>query len=233
MSRSFTLTLNGNEPITNISYFPPIELTNGEYECALIDFHMYNSIPNVDINNNLFHIGDKVIQLPIGSYELNDIYDFLKNKLKDYDLEKTFQMESNNNTLQVHITTTKEPIYFNRNNSIGQLLGFNKKIIYPDLKKTYISDQPVNILKINTIRLVCNIVSGSYIDSRQDHSLYEFGINVPPGYKMNITPHNLIYLPVNTREISTLSIHITDQNGELINLRGENYTIRLHLRLIQ
>jgi len=57
-------------------------------------------------------------------------------------------MERNNYTLQVHITTTKEPIYFNRNNSIGQLLGFNKKIIYPDLKKTYISDQPVNILKI-------------------------------------------------------------------------------------
>jgi len=50
---------------------------------------------------------------------------------------------------------------------------------------------------------------------------------------MNITPHNLIYLPVNTIEISTLSIHITDQNGELINLRGENYSIRLHLRLIQ
>jgi len=49
---------------------------------------------------------------------------------------------------------------------------------------------------------------------------------------MNITPHNLIYLPVNTREISTLSIRITDQNGELINLRGENYTIRLHLRLL-
>jgi len=117
MSRSFTLTLNGNEPITNISYFPPIELTNGEYDCALIDFHMYNSIPNVDINNNLFHIGDKKIQLPIGSYELNDIYDFLKNKLKDYDLEKTFQMESNNNTLQGHITTTKVPIYFNRNNA--------------------------------------------------------------------------------------------------------------------
>jgi len=53
MSRSFTLTLNGNEPITKISYFPPIELTNGEYERALIDFHMYNSIPNVDLNSNL------------------------------------------------------------------------------------------------------------------------------------------------------------------------------------
>jgi len=91
MSRSFTLTLNGNEPITNISNFPPIELTSGEYECTLIDFHMYNSIPNVDINNNIFHIGDKVVQLPIGSYEHKDIYDFLKYKLKDCDLEKTFQ----------------------------------------------------------------------------------------------------------------------------------------------
>jgi len=59
MSRSFTFTLNSNEPITNISYFPPIELANGEHECALIEFHMYNSIPNVNINNNLFHIGDK------------------------------------------------------------------------------------------------------------------------------------------------------------------------------
>jgi len=92
---------------------------------------MYNSIPNVDINNSLFHIGHKVIQLPIGSYELNDIYDFLKNKLKDYDLEKTFQIVSNNNTLQVHITTTEEPIYFNRNNSIG----FNKKNNLPRLEK--------------------------------------------------------------------------------------------------
>jgi len=135
MGRSFTLTLNGNEPITSISYIPPIELTNGEYECALIDFHMYNSVPNIDINNNLFHIGDKVIQLPIGSCELNDIYDFLKNKLKDYDLEKTFQMENNNNTLQVHITSTKEPIYFNRNNSIGKWLGFNKKNNLPRLEK--------------------------------------------------------------------------------------------------
>jgi len=99
------------------------------------------------------------------------------------------------------------------------------------LKKTYISDQPVNILKINTIGLVCNIVSGSYIDSRQDHSLYEFGINIPPGYKMNITPHNLIYLPLNTREINTLSIHIIIniyiyKYIHIINLHGKNYTIR-------
>jgi len=70
-------------------------------------FNMYNSIPNIDEKNKLFHIGDKVITIPAGSYELNDITDFIYNKLKDYNLENTFKIQSNNNTLQVEITTMR------------------------------------------------------------------------------------------------------------------------------
>jgi len=33
------------------------------------------------MKNNLFHIGDNVITIPTGSYELNDIIDFINNKL--------------------------------------------------------------------------------------------------------------------------------------------------------
>jgi len=47
MSRSLALSLNGNSSIINTNFFPPIEL-NGRYECALIDFNMYKSIPNID-----------------------------------------------------------------------------------------------------------------------------------------------------------------------------------------
>jgi len=47
MSRSLALSLNGNSSIINTISFPFIEL-NGRYECALIDFSMYNSIPNID-----------------------------------------------------------------------------------------------------------------------------------------------------------------------------------------
>jgi len=36
---------------------------------------MYNSIPKIDEKCNLFHIGDKVITIPTGSYKLNDITD--------------------------------------------------------------------------------------------------------------------------------------------------------------
>jgi len=49
----------------------------------------------------------------------------------------------------------------------------------------------VNILKINTIRLECDIISGSYVDNTPNHTLHEFSINVPPGYKMTVTQPNL------------------------------------------
>jgi len=91
----------------------------------------------------------------------------------------------------------------------------------------------VNVLKINTIRLGCNKFSGSYVDNIPNHTLHEFGIYVPPGYKMTVTPHNLIYLSIHCDEISTLSIRTVDQIGDLVNLRGENVSTRMHVRLIE
>jgi len=149
---------------------------------------------------------------------LNDITDFIYNKLKDYNLENTFKIQSYNNTLQVEITTIRESVYFNKERSFT---------------KTYRSDQTVNILKINTIRLEYNIISGSYVDNTPNHTLHEFCINVPPGYKVTVTPHHLIYLPINCDEISTLSTRIVHQSADLVNLRGENFSTRMHIRLIE
>jgi len=72
-------------------------------------------------------------------------------------------------------------VYFNMERSVGQLLGFHQKVLEPHPTKTYRSDHTVNILKINTISLECNIISGSYVDNTPNHTLHEFGINVPPG----------------------------------------------------
>jgi len=46
---------------------------------------------------------------------------------------------------------------------------------------------------------------------------YMFGINLPPGYKMTVTPHNLIYFLIKSDEICTLSLLIVDQNHDLVN----------------
>jgi len=59
----------------------------------------------------------------------------------------------------------RELVYFNKERSIGQLFGFHQKVLEPHPSKTYRSDQTENILRIKTIRLECNIISGSYVDN--------------------------------------------------------------------
>ena len=76
----------------------------------------------------------------------------------------------------------------------------------------------VNIMSVNSIMVHCNIIHLSYI---QAPVVYNFFPNAAPGQKILEAPHNLIYLPVTVGVISTLSVWLTDQDGEHLDLRGE------------
>ena len=89
----------------------------------------------------------------------------------------------------------------------------------------------VNIMSVNSILVHCNIIHSSYTRGTQAPVAYNFFPNAAPGQKILEAPHNLIYLPVTVDAISTLSVWLTDQHGKL--LRGEELTIRFHLRAIQ
>lgn len=120
-----------------------------------------------------------------------------------------------------------EKVYFNRPNSIGSLLGFSKREL--EANHLHSSDLPVNINKVDVIRIESNITTGAYINGKLVHTLHEFYPMVEPGYKIVEVPKNIIYLPVNVKKLTSLTIKITDQNGNLIDFRGENIIVRLHL----
>lgn len=225
---SMTLTLSGKASELSANYFPPIEL-NGNYECALIDFHAYNSIPNVDVGNNLFHIGTDVYEIPVGSYELEDIVELIRGEYEDQNPHSEISIEANNNTMLMEVMSTHD-INFEEKNSIGQLFGFSPKILKGG--EEHISDRPANISNINLLRVECSIVTNTYINNSSAHTLHEFAISVPPGYKIDEIPRNLIYLPVNCKEISSIIVRIVDQSGALINFREEEITLRIHLKLL-
>lgn len=63
---SVTLTLSGSSSVLNANFFPPIELESEyEYECGLIDFQSFHSIPNIDASMNRITIGNKEIIIPM------------------------------------------------------------------------------------------------------------------------------------------------------------------------
>ena len=99
-----------------------------------------------------------------------------------------------------------------------------------DANKTHWSDAPVNIINVNTIKIRCNIVQGSYQNGENDHTLHSFYPTVEPGFKIVETPSNVIYLPINVQRIDNITLSVVDQNGETVNFRGEVITARLHLK---
>lgn len=237
---SFTLCLCGDESALNIDFLPAIELTDdddaaAEYECALVYFKTFNSIPNVDETNNLFEYGDKKITIPEGSYELNDIIKYLNTemiKLSNGEGDQLIDISLNVNTSKCMMYSPKGDIRFDKPNSIGTLFGYSP--IALKAGAVHWSDRSIDILITNTIRIECSIVEGSFINNKPSHVIHEFSPDVPPGYQIIERPSNIIYLPVKKcGDIQRIEVRIVNERGNLVNFRGENISLRLHIRKIK
>ena len=109
---------------------------------------------------------------------------------------------------------------FRRYNSINRLLGFDSTLYTSRFNE---SENKVNILTINSILVNIYIISGSYVNGSTQPTVYLFFPDVTPGYKLSKNPHNLLYLPITAYSIHNTTIWLTDQNGNELNLRGENF----------
>ena len=113
-------------------------------------------------------------------------------------------------------------------NSIDSLPGFHSKFYTSEFHE---SENMVNILTINSMLVNIDIISGSYVNGSTQRTIYSFFPDVSPGYKIIEDPHNLLYLPLTSDTIHS-TVWLTDQNGNEPTLRGENLSLRFHVREI-
>jgi len=225
MGDSLTLTLTGTTSVLETQFYPPIELSSSKnYVLGLIELLTFNSIPNIDVDHNKFYVDEEIITLPTGSYEIEDIEKYLQEAIpKGIELS----IKPNTNTLTCEIECS-HPIDFQPNDSIASVLGFTKRIIPANTFQR--SNLPVAILKVNALRVECSITTGAYINGQKVHTIHEFFPAVPPGYKIIEIPTQVIYLPISVKSIDHLELRIVDQDGALVNFRGEIITVRLHIK---
>lgn len=169
---------------------------------------------------------DHEIEIPIGIYEIDEINTYIKGKLpKERNLE--FNLSTNPNTLKTVIYFDCN-INFKAENSLAKLLGFDKCILEKNIRHT--SHTIAKIFHVNAIRLECNLISGAYINNEAVRTIHTFFPQVSAGYKIVEIPSTIIYLPVAVKTIHTLNVRLVDQDGHLVNFRGETITIRLHIK---
>ena len=198
---------------------------NRTYEIGLVNLWTCNSIPNISPKNCRFKYGEQIIDLDTGSYEIVDIISALKTKLNI--IGDSLIIEGDPNTMKVGIYSNKE-VDLSHENSLGKILGFDRVILEPNT--WHYSKYLVSISQISTIIVSCNLACGSYADGEEKHIIYEFLPKVPAGYMINETPTPIIYVPINTYRIQFICVSITDQEGSLIDFRGDTITVKLHIR---
>ena len=144
--------------------------------------------------------------------------------------DESIKITANTNTLKSVLEIQGNfQVDFGARNSISSVLGFRNQVYEEGIHK---SRNVVNILSINSILVNVDVNGESYVNGRTQNTIYSFFPNVSPGYKIVENPRNFVYLPVILDKINKMETVVTDQNGKQLNLRGENLTIRYHLREI-
>ena len=218
---------------------PPIQLKKNIYEIALVNLETYYSIPNITNKNNSFRYSANggadwnTINIPTGSYDIEDINAVIQRGMKsnghwdEANEEFYVKILANPNTLKAILKIDNNyQVNFKSGNSLRKLLGFNSKVYITSQE----SERVVDILSVNSILVNVDIISGSYVNGIARPTIYSFFPNVSQGHKIVENPKTVIYLPITLHVIHSIQITLEDQDENQLDLRGENITIRFHIK---
>lgn len=225
----YTITLNGNSSEMSCDIFPPLEIKNTSQLC-LLSLQTNNSIPNIEPDCNTIGFRDSLgkcvnVNIPTGSYEIINLESMIQKLLPKH--VTLFQLKADGSTLKCSMTCSHD-VDFTIEHNISKILGFENKVY--SAKTLHESERIVNIMKVNCIKIDCNLISGSFSNGIPSQTIHEFFPSSPPGHKIIEVPKHLVFYRLNSSSISKVNIVLRDQDNNLINLRGEPITVRIQIK---
>jgi len=231
----FSILLTSNTSDFTTSIYPPIQLDD-DWQVGLMNFSVYNNIQNITAKNNIFKYSIDsgatwtTITLTPGSYEIDTINSEI-NRLMTINGDTGITISANTITLGsvVDIKPAGKRVDFTVANSLAPLLGFNYVILTAG---NNVSPNPADIITINQILVNCDIISNSYLNNSPFPAIYSFPINVNTGERFTEQPNNIVYFPVVKCLVDSIKLWVSDQDGNAINLGGQNLVARLHFKYL-
>ena len=236
------VTGRGSDIFTD--YYEPIIIPTDDYEAklGLKSFSTYNNIPNIEEGkNNGLKIrvpgsDYKVFNLDTGAYELSmiqvQIVEWIKlthPKLKN--VEENFKLIGNEATSKAEFIFKEDyGVDFNVQCSMCELLGFDKDQKIEGVGR-YVAKRIINIVNVTQLVFNCSITESNYVNGKESPFLFNCGIDVPVGYRLSRELTNISYKNLTTSQISHIRVWVVDQDGAPVNLRQDNLTVTLSLRL--
>ena len=223
----------------------PLQTNNKQFNVAITFLTAYNGIFNVTNSNNKFYFTKSItdddhyilITIPPGAYEIEALNDEIKRIFTDdehfSEENYPFLIKPNFSTLGsiIEISNEESAISFKSDVSIGSLLGFKKRTIYDEYN---LSDNPVDILSLDNIFIECDIARGMIFKGKRSGIIFNFTMDVSPGYKYIHTFRGGIqsYMMESKDIISSLCFKIKNENDQIVSFNGQSITFRLSIKEI-
>ena len=225
--------------------FQPLQTNNKQFKIAVTFLSAYNGIFNITSKNNKFYFTKSItdddhyitITIPPGAYEIESLDDEIKRIIIDdnhFTQENyPFKIKPNFSTLGsiVQINNQESAISFKSEDSIGSLLGFNKRTIFEEYN---LSDNPVDILSFDIIFIETDIAQGMIFRGRRTGIIHNWSMTVDPGYKyIEKFRGNIQWYMLEPKDIiSSICFKLKDEYNRLVSFNGQSVTFRLSIKEI-
>ena len=223
--------------------FQPLQTNNKQFKIAVTFLSAYNGIFNVTNSNIKFYFTKSItdddhyimITIPPAAYEIESLDDEIKRVIIDdehfTEANYPFKIKPNFSTLVsiIEITNPEAAISFRPGDSIGSLLGFNKRTIYEEYN---LSGNPVDILSFDNIFIETDIAQGVIFKGKRSGIIHNFTMDVDPGYKyIEKFRGGVSWYVLETKDfISSINFKLKNENGGLVLFNGQSITFRLSLK---
>ena len=222
----------------------PLQTNNKQFKIAVTFLTGYNGIFNVTNDNNKFYFLKSIteddhiqITIPPSAYEIESLNNEIKRIIIDEEhyteANYPFSIKPNFSTLGsiIEISTQGPVITFVPDDSMGDLLGFNKTIISEEYN---LSPNPVDILSFDNIFLECNIAQGMISRGKRSGIIHNFTMEVDPVYKYIEKFRGGIqwYMMESKDIISSICFKLKNEYNQIVSFNGQSITFRLSIKEI-
>ena len=221
----------------------PLQTNNKQFKIAITFLSAYNGIFNVTNSNIKFYFTKSITDddhyimntIPPGAYKIESLNDEIKRIIIDDEHFTSenypFKIQPNFSTLGsiVEISNQESAISFRPDDSIGSLLGFNKRTIYEEYN---LSDNPVDIISFDNIFIECDIAQGMIFRGKRSGIIFNFVMDVDPGYRYFHKFHGGVqWYMLETKDfISSIIFKLKNENGGLVSFNGQRVSFRLSIK---
>jgi hypothetical protein len=205
---------------------------NKKIHLSVLNASIPYSFFNVDYFNNLlvYSVGgesDIEIIIPEGNYNVNTLRNFLLSVMTGFTITYT---SSNNSYTFSHPT---ENFSFKENSTCFEILGLDEDIEHVSTDRVLISTNSINLFTIRNIYIQShNLMNDNINNSTPNSSTILTSIPVNSGQNSIINYYNFnnIRSKINDatlKNLSSLSIKLTDQDGDILDLNGCHFSLTL------